>query len=224
MEDPPSARRRRRWPALVWPAALLLVVAATLYACWPRQPDLTAFDPDSMARRETAMWRDYYDTRYFALFHELYAVSREQYNFSPFDSLRIAYAAASAARAFQPSRSRAEAEAALPSLITYFSILSRGTSAAFDVREAARTELAWWQARREAVPPVQYGLMIAQVAALLYGVDNDILKQAGVVRAQAMAYRDAHDEGMSEADWSIISEHLRMAYGLLRRALSVRTA
>ena len=92
------------------------------------------------------------------------------------------------------------------------------------MRDAALTELAWWQARREAASPEQYGVMIARVAALLYGTDGDAMQQAGVVRAQAMAYRDAHGDTMSEADWSVIREHLRMAYGLLKKALSVRTA
>jgi len=215
-------RRRRFWPTLV--ALALLVAAAALYAAWPRQPDLTAFEPAAMARLEASMWRAYYEKRYVALLRDLYAVSRDQYNFSPLESLRIAFAAASAAKAFQPSTTRAEAAKALPPLITYFSILTRGSTARFDVAEAARTELAWWQARREGAKPEQYGLTIAQVAALVYGVDNDAMAQAGVVRAQAMAYRDEKGDTIGEADWSMIADQLRAAYALLKQALSVRTA
>src|SRR5207244_2949698 len=36
-----------------------------------------------------------------------------------------------------------------------------------DTELAARTELDWWQARREAVPPQTYGRTIARVATLL---------------------------------------------------------
>jgi hypothetical protein len=215
-------RGGRRWPVLAVVAALLM--AAVLYAAWPRRADLTAFDPNAMARLETSMWRAYYEKRYVALSYDLYAVSREQYNFSPLASLRIAFAAASAAKAFQPSTSRAEAAKALPALITYFTLLARGTPARFDIGEAARTELAWWQARREGATPEQYGLTIAHVSALVYGIDNDAMMQSGVVRAHAMAYRDEKDDAISEADWSIIADQLRAAYTLLKQSLSVRTA
>src|SRR5215813_6306973 len=168
---------RRTWQRALIAGVTILLVAA-LYAVWPRNADLTAFEPDAMARLETAMWRAYYERRYAALFRDLYTVSRDQHNFSPLDSARIALAAAGAARAFQPSTSRAEAEVALPSLVTYFRILSAGTQVAFDINDAARTELAWWQARREAVPPEEYGAIIARVATLVYGVDSDDVRQA----------------------------------------------
>ena len=89
-----------------------------------------------------------------------------------------------------------------------------------EVEDAARTELAWWQARREAVTPEQYGLIIARVATLVYGVDGEDLRRSGVERAQAMAYRDAHAAEMSEADWSFIADRLELAYGLLKKAVS----
>jgi hypothetical protein len=211
-------RRALPWRAFAG-TMFLLLVASALYACWPRQADVAAFDPDSMAWLETSMWRDYYEKRYLALFRDLYVVSRDQYNFSPLDSARIAYAAASAARSFQPSRSRAEAEAALPSLVSYFRILSAGSNIKFDVEDAARTELAWWQARREAVSPDDYGLIIARVAALVYGIDGKDVRQSGLVRAQAMAYRDRRGANITEADWLVINEQLRSAYGLLKQAL-----
>jgi len=138
--------------------------------------------------------------------------------------VRLALAAASAAKTFQPSTTRAEAAKAIPPLVTYFSILARGARARFDVSEAARTELSWWQAEREGAKPEQYGLTIAHVAALMYGVENDAMMQSGVIRAEAMAYRDEKGEKIREADWSIIAQQLRSAYALLKQALSVRTA
>src|SRR5690242_15704344 len=78
--------------------AALLVAA---YAVWPRRADLRAFEPTGMAQFETAMWRDYYEKRYPAQFYHLYEMSRTQFGFSPSDSLRIALAAARAAKAFQ---------------------------------------------------------------------------------------------------------------------------
>jgi hypothetical protein len=195
------------------------VALAAAYICIPRHADLTRFDPGAMARLETSMWRHYYEKRYLSLFADLYDVARSEYGFSPLDSLQLAVAAASAAKSFQPSTSRAEAEAALPSLIAYFRILSQAAPAQIEIEDAAVTELAWWQARREAVTPEQYGPMIARVATLVYGVDGEDLRRSGLVRAQAMAYRDAHAATMSEADWAAIAAQLELAYGLLKKAL-----
>jgi len=189
-------RRPLRW--LI--AALIAVAAVVAYAAIPRHADLTRFDPDEMAQRETAMWRHYYEKRYLPLFYQLYETARRQQGFSPLDSVRIAIAAARAARAFQPTTSRSQAEAAIPDLIDYFRILARAAPVSVDVEDAARTELAWWQARREAVPAVQYGAIIARVSTLLYGIDNADIRRAALVRAQAMDYRDAHAAGISEAD------------------------
>jgi hypothetical protein len=201
-------------------AVLAVLALATAFICLPRHADLTRFDPATMARLEIAMWRHYYEKRYFPLFADLYDVSRREYGFSPLASLRIAVAAAWAAKTFQPSTSRDAAEAALPYLVTYFGILSDAAPAPIEVEDTARTELAWWQARREAVAPRDYGLIIARVATLVYGVDGENLRRSGVLRAQAMAYRDAHEANMDEADWSLIAQRLELAYGLLKKALS----
>jgi hypothetical protein len=208
--------RRRQVIGIILGALAL----AAIYVCLPRHADLTRFDPGRMAHLETDMWRDYYDKRYLALFGNLYEVARGEYGFSPLDSFRLALAAASAAKAFQPTTSREQAEAALPALTDYFGILSGAAPAPIEVEDAARTELAWWQARREAVTPEDYGLIIARVATLVYGVDGEDLRRSGVIRAQAMAYRDAHEAAMSEADWSAIADQLDLAYGLLKKALS----
>ncbi|MDI2077250.1 MULTISPECIES: hypothetical protein [Bradyrhizobium] len=66
-------------------AAAAALVAA--YAVIPRRADLRAFDPAEMARLETAMWRDYYDKRYAALFYHLYESTRTQFGFSPLTRL-----------------------------------------------------------------------------------------------------------------------------------------
>ena len=196
-----------------------MLALAAAYVCVPRHADLTKFEPNAMARLETSMWRHYYEKRYLPLFGDLYDVARREYGFSPLESVQLAVAAAQAAKSFQPSTSRAEAEAALPALVSYFGILSDAMPAPIEVQDAARTELAWWQARREAVSPEQYGLIIARVATLVYGVDGEDMRRSGVVRAQAMAYRDARDANMTEADWSVIADRLELAYRLLKKAL-----
>jgi hypothetical protein len=202
--------------------ALILVVIAT-YAALPRHPDLTAFEPGETARLETLMWRHYYDKRFAALFADLYRLAREQDGFSPLDSARIAVAAARAARAFQPTTSRAEAQVAVPLLIDYFVALSCGAPEPIDTVAAARAELDWWQARREQAKPEAYGLTIAQVTTLVYGVDDADVRAFGVLRAQAMEFRDARGASITEADWTAIEQQLVTAYRHLKRAVSRRT-
>lgn len=201
-------------------AAVAALVAA--YAVMPRQADLRAFDPAEMARLETAMWRDYYDKRYAALFYHLYASTRTQFGFSPFRSLHIAFSAAEAARTFQPTQSRQEANAALPALVAYYRDFAAAAPVAFDVQEAARFELDWWQARREAVGPRDYGLTIARVAALTYGksADDAEIRRFGISRAEAMSYRDERGEGITEADWAAIESQLAGAYRSLKASVA----
>lgn len=203
--------------------ALALVCGAVgAYASWPRRADLRGFEPAEIARLETAMWRDYYEKRYVALFGHLYQLSRTQFGFAPLDSFRIALAAAQAARAFQPTRSREAANAALPPLETYFSLLASAAPGGFDAAEAARLELDWWQARREAVGAERYGVTVARVAAITYGKpgDDPSLLTAGIGRAEAMAYRDGLGETMTDPDWSEIECRLRRAYWSLKAAVS----
>jgi hypothetical protein len=104
-------------------ALAILIAAGVAYACWPRQADLRAFDPVEMARLETAMWRDYYEKHYPRLLYHLYESSRTQFGFSPLASVRISLSAALAAKTFQPTRSRTEAEAAISYLVTYYGLL-----------------------------------------------------------------------------------------------------
>jgi hypothetical protein len=206
--------------------AIILVLAAAIaavgiYTGWPRKADLRAFDPAGMAQLETAMWRDYYEKHYPRLFYHLYELSRTQFGFSPLHSFRIALSAAEAAKTFQPTRSRAEADAALPPLVTYYRLLQPAAPVAFDVNEAARLELDWWQARREKAGPRDYGKTVAEVAALTYGKSRDdpAMLESGVVRAEAMAYRDARSKSMAEADWSNIETQLLRAYRLLKASV-----
>jgi hypothetical protein len=165
------------------------------------------------------MWRDYYDKHYAALLCRLYGLNRSEFGFSPLDSLRIALSAADAARRFQPSTSRSEANAALPDLVTYYGLLATAAPAAFDPNQAAALELDWWQARRENVPPETYGLTIARTSNLLYGIESPQLREAGILRATAMQYRDQHGDQMTEADWREIANRLKGSYQALKAAV-----
>jgi hypothetical protein len=200
----------------------LVVLGALLYVGIPRSADLRAFDPRSMAERETSMWRHYYEKQYVRLFWDLYASSRAEFRFSPLDSVRIALAAAHAARLFQPTKSREEASVALPPLEVYYSLLRKGAPAEFDPDKAAQLELDWWQARREKVAAKDYGRTIAATASMIYGTENPSIEESGALRAEAMAYRDARNGKMTTDDWRAISGKLAAAYGKLKEGIARR--
>ena len=125
-------------------------------------------------------------------------------------------------RPLQPTRSREAANTALPSLETYHRLLASAVPGGFDVAEAARLELDWWQARREAVNPEQYGVTVARVSAIIYDkpVTDPSLLTSGIGRADAMAYRDEVGEAMTDTDWSEVECRLRRAYASLKAAVA----
>lgn len=199
----------------------LLIFLCLLYIAIPRNASLRDFDPTKLAARETTMWRDSYNQSP-KLFLDHYLSSRRDYGFSPLDSFRMALAAAHAARLFQPTQSREEANIALPPLQVYFRLLEKGVSTSFDYDRAAQLELDWWQARREKVAPKDYGRTIAATSALVYGVDNPAIAEAGLLRAEAMAYRDARAGSMTAEDWAKVRSQLVAAYTKLKQGLEQR--
>lgn len=202
-----------------WLAVVALVAAGALHFWLPRTGRLRDFDPAGLAGLETAMWRDYYERDRLGLLRSLYTLHRREYGFSPWDSMRLSYYAAIAARKFQPTRSRAAAQEALPALHRYYRIIRRRGGEEFDPREAARLELEWWQMRRESAIPAQYAVLIAEVTAEIYGVRNAGLEQSAFLRAEMMRYRDERRGKMTPADWQHIEISLTEAYELLKSGI-----
>src|SRR5262245_42885679 len=105
-----SSPKRRRARAVVLVAAAVVVsyVAYDLFA--PRTSDLRAFDPDEVARLDTAMWRSYYARERVTLFLELTELVRTQYHLPFLRSNLLAYRAAHAAFVFKDGHDCAEYE------------------------------------------------------------------------------------------------------------------
>jgi hypothetical protein len=60
----------------------------------PRPADIRTFDPDEVARLETAMWRSYYDRRRLLLFGQLVALLKGQFHLQPLRAVALADLAA----------------------------------------------------------------------------------------------------------------------------------
>jgi hypothetical protein len=200
---------------------LLTWAAIDLYA--PRTAHLRDFDPDEVARLDTAMWRSYYAKQRVRLFNQLAETLRTQYHMPLIRSNRVAYHAAKAAFVFKDGKQRSDYERALPDLIEFFSAIREVSDIPFDVHRAAQLELEWWIVHRERAHHQQGDLAraLAELQAELYHVPVEKLLEHGRLRAEAMEIRDSKAEsgGVTEADWAKIDELLRGSWRSLSAAV-----
>jgi len=219
-----KTRSRKKRVALIFAVVLLAVAAWVLYDLYaPRTAHLREFDPDEVARLETAMWRSYYEKERVQLFRELSELMRTQYDMPLVRSNQVAYYAANAAFVFQKGKTRTDYEEALPDLLKFYQSLRTMSDIPFDVNRAARLELEWWIIHRERAkhPPGDLEHALAELQAEIYQIPIERLQEHGRLRAQAMTIRDtkADTGGVSEADWAKIDELLHQSWRSLAAAV-----
>jgi len=218
-----SRRPLRKVLVRVIALILALVICAVLYDLfWPRTTHMREFDPDEVARLETAMWRSYYEKQRVRLFNQMTELLRSQYHMTPVKSNLVAYYAANAAFVFKEGKERADYEKALPDLIMFYSAVRKMSDIPFDVDRAAQLELEWWIIHRQRVQhaPGDLDRALAALQAELYRVPVDRVMEHGRLRAEAMTIRDTKAEttGVTEEDWAKINELLRESWRSLKTA------
>ncbi|HEV3471486.1 MAG TPA: hypothetical protein VG148_19320 [Pyrinomonadaceae bacterium] len=222
-----SARRAGRSRLVLKIAAAL----ALLLAAWvaydllaPPRTSLREFDPDEVARLDTAMWRSYYARQRLRLFAQLAELLRTQYRMPFWRSNAVAYRAAKAAFVFKDGRARADYERALPDLVSFYQSIREVSDTDFDVRRAAQLELEWWIVHRERKrhAPGDLERALADLAAEIYRVPAERLAEHARLRAAAMEIRDTKAEqgGVTEDDWRRIDELLRDSWRSLHQAVN----
>jgi hypothetical protein len=206
--------------------ALIILLAAwvayDLYA--PRRTSLRQFDPEEVARLDTAMWRSYYSRERAQLFRQLAELLRTQYRLPLWRSNAVALRAARAAFVFKDGHSRAEYERALPDLRDFYQSIREVSDTDFDTERAARLELEWWIVHRErrTHAPGDLERALAGLAAELYRVPAASLSEHARLRAEAMEIRDtkADQGGVNEEDWRRIDELLHQSWRSLHAAVN----
>lgn len=219
--------KRRLWRSPVVKVLLLLIIAVfgwvvyDLYA--PRTAHLREFDPDEVARLETAMWRSYYEKQQLRLFNQLSELLRTQYNMTLVRSNQVAYYAADAAFVFKKGKERADYEKALPELVKFYQAIRKMSDIPFDPDRAARLELEWWIIHRQRAmhAPGDLDRALAELQAEIYKVPVERLMEHGRLRAEAMTIRDTKADagGVTEADWAKIDELLHASWRSLAVAV-----
>jgi hypothetical protein len=219
---PTKKRSKIKWVLLAILVVVMIWAAIDLYA--PRTSKLKGFNPDEVARLETAMWRSYYQKQRVKLFTELTELLRTQYNLPLLRSNTVAYQASKAAFVFKEGRSRTDYEKALPNLVNFYSEIRKVSDINFDVNRAAQLELEWWIVHRERKKHAAGDLdkALAELPAEIYQIPVEQMMEHARFRAEAMTIRDykAETGGVSEEDWKKIEELLRASWEALSKAVN----
>jgi hypothetical protein len=209
---------------------LVLLVGGVLYDLYfPRTVKMREFDPDEVARLETAMWRSYYEKKQAQLFNQLSELLRTQYHMPLIKSNQVAYFAANAAFTFKKGGSQADYDKALPDLIKFYGAIRSMSDIPFDVDRVAHLELQWWIIHRERWKrqPGELDKALAELQAAIYNVPVERLMEHGRLRARAMSIRDTKaDDGrpMTEEDWKKINELLSQSWRSLAEVVKSSTS
>jgi hypothetical protein len=209
----------------------VLIVAIVLVGIWiavdiytPHKINIRDFDPNEVARLDTAMWRSYYSRQRFRLYRELTELLEKQYKLNFWRRQLMAFRAAKAAFVFKDGRSRPDYEKALPDLEKFYADIRNISTTDFDANRAAKLELEWWIVHRErkTYPPGSLSIALAEAAAAVYNVPPERFKEHADLRADAMEIRDTKAEqgGVSEEDWSRIDELLDRSWRSLHTAVN----
>ncbi len=218
------SRRTRKIVVRVMVLVLALLAGGVLYDLYfPRTTHMREFDPDEVARLETAMWRSYYDQQRLRLFNELSELLRTQYHMPLIRSNHVAYYAANAAFVFKQGKERVDYEKALPDLLKFYGEIRKLSDIAFDVDRAARLELEWWIIHRQRAQhaPGDLDKALAELQAEIYQVPIERVMEHGRLRAEAMTIRDtkAENGGVNESDWARINDLLKESWRSLAKAV-----
>ncbi|HJZ67973.1 MAG TPA: hypothetical protein VKF81_07625 [Blastocatellia bacterium] len=225
VQTPTTPRRRRRRGTRI---ILLIVVVLLAYVAFdllaPRASRMRSFDPDEVARLETAMWRSYYARQRLQLYNQLSELLRTQYNLPFIRSNAVAYQAARAAFVFKDGHSRQDYEKALPYLISFYSSIRKVSDIPFDVERAARLEVEWWIIHRERAShaPGDLARALAELSSELYQMPAERFAEHARLRAEAMTIRDTKADagGVTEQDWAEIDELLHRSWKSLKDAVN----
>jgi hypothetical protein len=218
----PRGRSRLKTFVLLFILVLVAYTAFDLFA--PRSSRMRSFDPDEVARLETAMWRSYYARQQVRLYNQLAELLRTEYNLPFIRSNTVAYQAARAAFVFKDGRNRQDYEKALPYLVSFYSSVRKVSDVPFDVDRAARLEVEWWIIHRERAShaPGDLARALAELSSELYQMPAERFAEHARLRAEAMTIRDTKADmgGVTDEDWAEIDRLLHASWRSLKVAVN----
>ncbi|GAB4011810.1 hypothetical protein GCM10028808_26300 [Spirosoma migulaei] len=190
----------------------------------PRKNSLREFNPNEVARLETAMWRSYYQKKPVLLFWQLAGGLRQQFHAPFWRSFLLGFQASKAAFDFKKGKSRLDYQKTLPDLISYYKSIQALSTDQFDVPSVAKLELEWWivHRQRERYSYSDLANALVQTSAALYNQPAASFITYGRLRADAMRLCDDVRQkpgGATEADWQHIEDELNQAWSSFHQAV-----
>ncbi len=185
----------------------------------------SGFDPDTLARLETRMWKAYYRRQPARLFGWLVLALREQARVSWPAALAASILLTRAAAGF--SRANGDYDRFAPDIGRAYRLL--GMPDDIDATAVARSELRWWVVRREIglAAGTAAGEALTGLYASIYRLPPEAVEEAGRLRGQAAEVRDRGAEadpdgpaGAGRAYWPEVARLLRDSYRSLKSAVS----
>ncbi|HEY8691138.1 MAG TPA: SRPBCC family protein, partial [Chloroflexota bacterium] len=183
----------------------------------PRQ---AAFDADRLAYLETAIWRAYYDRRWFRVLGLTLQLVHEQFGLSWPRAIQASYYTTRAAVAWAPADHNVER-------VRHYLRHFYRTVRRADADHIGDRELDYWilhrdlsgrpQSRKE---PLERSL--ADLHAALFGLPREATAESGVARARAADAVDETTSGRAQdvaGDWARVERHLRDCYRSISRQL-----
>lgn len=171
-------------------------------------------DATALAHSETRMWQAYYQRDSKALRDELRLMLHEQFGLSHYRTWRVSSRLTSASLRFafagrgRGSRNR---EGLIADIAFAYSGVKAARGMDFDPHVAAEAELDWLMSRRRSGQSnvEQVGEKIENLYTILFGVTNDQVREAALLRAEAARLRGG------SSDWAEVERLLEQSYQYL---------
>lgn len=192
------------------------------------------FDPEQVAREETAAWKDYYNDDITGLIQHLSHLVIVQFRLNQLTAWKtVIPELVTAATLFKSIPDTTSPDVYVSKVLPHLEVAYQGIRDAlqgqWDPHQAAQDELDWWLARRQQkiADPEIVGKKIAKLYRLIYGsYDHDHFSRAGYLRAVAARYRDLSEKAwkyVEDEDWTIIENILEHSYKELLLGIHTQT-
>lgn len=155
---------------------------------------MRSFSPTALARFECDAWTAYYQREWPRVLSASLGLVREGFGLRGVDALRGAWWVLRANQRWAPYPDN-DPDGARAFMQRFYALVARRDGMAFDPVQAARLDVAWWQAHREMQHGDAAGFdrltdAIAELYAHSYGVDPAAVRMSAQLRAEAMRVCD----------------------------------
>ncbi|MES2310052.1 MAG: hypothetical protein V4507_14455 [Verrucomicrobiota bacterium] len=201
---------------------ILLVLLLSFIGYWffRDQTDLRQFDPKLMAFYETRSWKAYYEHEWIQLGRYLYLTSRDEYGFSPWNSIRLGYHATLAAKDFR-IHGNMDRSSIIQHLIHYYEIIASHSEIRMSPEKCATLEYEWWQMRRDKRPMHEITETIASLLSEIYQRPLSSFTPCATLRVEMMSFRDERrNQIILPSEWDFIQSGLLQSYELLQAKIT----